>query len=85
MCMCVCIYVQKFHAEFVTLPGLSPRNSVTSNVYSGRQSREEIYKMQRFGDQLHLHHQGGEMQVVSETSGFYNSPDAALCPKKKLY
>ena len=40
------------------------------NVFSGRQPRQMIYKLKRFGDQLHLHHQGDEMmemELVSET------------------
>jgi hypothetical protein len=29
--------------------------------FSGGQTRQGIYKIQGFGDQLHLHHQGGEI------------------------
>ena len=32
---------------------------------SGRQSSQISYKFQRFGDQLHLHHQGDELQLIS--------------------
>jgi hypothetical protein len=43
--------------------------------FSDRQPRQNIYKIRRFGDKLHLLHQGDEMmemELVSETSDFIN-------------
>jgi hypothetical protein len=36
-----------------------------SEGFSDRQPCQGIYKIRRFGDQLHLHHQGDEIHLVS--------------------
>ena len=58
-----------------------------SEVFSGQQPRQMIYKLQRFGDKLHLHHwlsyrpddgNGVGLRYV----GVYKSSNAAVYPRK---
>ena len=41
----------------------TPVGFVMSEVFSGRQPRQGIYKVQRFGDEAHLHYQGDEILI----------------------
>ena len=60
------------------------QNSV---VFSGRHPRQTNYKIQRFGDQLHLQHQGipdGGDSVGLRNVGFHNLSDADVYPSTLL-
>jgi hypothetical protein len=37
-----------------------------NNRFPGGQPHQGIYKIQRFGDQLHLHHQGDKIRLCTE-------------------
>jgi len=38
-----------------------------NKVFSGRQPRQANYKIHRFGEQLHLHHQGDVVHITLMT------------------